>query len=112
VTTATTGWLYGRKPIEYAPEKLAGAVFFFENEDKLSTDCLVHAVNYALRFPFFVSREQVVRLVALRSKKSTSLATKKKVDAGVPVSAFTDFAVVDGCSLSLSLVKTLKVENG
>jgi hypothetical protein len=50
----TTGWLYGRKPIEYTPEKLANAVFFFEGEDKLNTDCLVHAVNYALRFPFFV----------------------------------------------------------
>jgi hypothetical protein len=56
-TALTTGWLYGRKPIGYAPEKLFDAVFFFEGEDKLGTDCLVHAVNYALRFPFFVQRE-------------------------------------------------------
>jgi hypothetical protein len=53
----TTGWLYGRKPIEYAPEKLSDAVFFFEGEKQLNTDCLVHAINYALRFPFFVQRE-------------------------------------------------------
>jgi hypothetical protein len=53
----TTGWLYGRKPLEYAPEKLFGAGVFFEPESQLNTDCLVHAVNYALRFPFFVQRE-------------------------------------------------------
>ena len=56
-TALTTGWLYGRKPVEYAPEKLSDAVFFFEGGDKLNTDCLVHTVNYALRFPFFVQRE-------------------------------------------------------
>ncbi len=50
------GWLYGRKTwnLEYAPEKLADATFFFENESALNTDCLIHAVNYALRYPFFV----------------------------------------------------------
>ena len=37
-TTLTVGWLYGRKPVEYAPEKLSNAVFFFEGEDKLSTE--------------------------------------------------------------------------
>ena len=72
----TTGWLYGRKPIEYAPEKLSGAVFFFEGENKLNTDCLVHAVNYALRFPFFVQHEQVMRLGALCIKINSSMIIK------------------------------------
>jgi hypothetical protein len=73
----TKGWLYGRKTwrLEYAPEKLADAIFFFENESALNTDCLVHAVNYALRYPFFVSREQVVRLMALRGKKSMEVVS-------------------------------------
>jgi hypothetical protein len=106
----TTGWLYGRKPIEYAPEKLADATFFFECDDKLSTDCLVHAVNYALRFPFFVLREQVVRLAALRTKLNPSKIAQKKCNAGVPVSAFTNFAVVNGNSLSLSLLETFSVQ--
>ena len=112
VKALTTGWLYGRKPIEYAPEKLSGAVFFFEGENKLNTDCLVHAVNYALRFPFFVQREQVMRLGALRIKINSSIIFKKKCDAGVAISAFTDFAVVAGNSLSLRYLKTFDVQNG
>jgi hypothetical protein len=111
-TALTTGWLYGRKPIEYAPEKLVNATFFFEGEDKLTTDCLVHAVNYALRFPFFVQREQVMRLVGLRGKVNSSLASKYKCNAGVPPSSFVDFAVVAGSSLSLHLLETFSVENG
>ena len=54
----------------------------------------------------------MTRLVALRTKVNPSLVAKKKCDAGVPVSAFVKFAVVDGHSLSLSLEKTLKIENG
>ena len=37
----TRGWLYGRLTwrLEYAPEKLASATFFFENKRTLNTDC-------------------------------------------------------------------------
>ena len=112
VTSLTTGWLYGRKPIEYAPEKLVDAVFFFEGEIKLNTDCLVHAVNYALRFPFFVQREQVMRLAALRYKRDLGQMAKKKCEAGVPLSAFVNFAVVGRNSLSLCLLETFDVANG
>ena len=84
------GWLYGRKTwrLEYAPEKLTEATFFFENESALNTDCLVHAVNYALRYPFFVSREQVVRLMALRGKMSLESVTNKKSLSGVSPTIF------------------------
>jgi len=111
---STTGWLYGRRThrLEYAPEKVAGATFFFDCDKTLSTDCLVHAVNYALRFPFFVAREQVVRLMALRLKRSLEVAGSKKSEGGVPPSAFIDFCVLDGRSLSLVLVKSFKVEDG
>jgi hypothetical protein len=67
---ATTGWLYGRKSLEYVPEKLIDAKFFFEYEGELNTDCLIHAVNYALRYPFFVQREQVIRLMQKRLAKN------------------------------------------
>ena len=84
------GWLYGRKTwrLEYALEKLTEATFFFENESALNTDCLVHAVNYALRYPFFVSREQVVRLMALRGKMSLESVTNKKSLSGVSPTIF------------------------
>ena len=72
------GWLYGRKTwrLEYAPEKLAEATFFFENESALNTD------------PFFVSREQVVRLMALRGKMSLESVTNKKSLSGVSPTIF------------------------
>lgn len=110
----TSGWLYGRRTwrLEYAPEKLAGATFFFENESTLNTDCLVHAVNYALRFPFFVAREQVVRLMALRSKKNMDIVMGKKAEKGVSPNIFKDFCIQDGKSLSLRLLETFKVEDG
>jgi hypothetical protein len=108
----TTGWLYGRRPLVYDPEKLTDAIFFFECESALNTDCLVHAVNYALRYPFFVSRDQVLRLMGKRLKESPSLVANRKSLGGVPPSAFVDFCVIDGQSLSLRLVETFKVEEG
>lgn len=100
-----SGWFYGRKPLEYVPDKLFGPGVFFEPDASLSTDCLVHAVNYALRFPFFVQREQVLRLMALRLKRKIEVVMSTK-ESGLPPSAFVDFAVVDGMSLSLDLVVT------
>ena len=110
----TTGWLYGKRisKLEYAPEKLAAATFFYENEDTLNTDCLVHAVNYALRHPYFVSREQIVRLMALRLKRTQDEVELRKSEGGVPPSAFVNFCVVGGAALSLELVESFKVEEG
>ena len=36
VKALTTGWLYGRKPIEYAPEKLSSAVFSSRKKTNLT----------------------------------------------------------------------------
>jgi hypothetical protein len=38
-------------------------------KERLFNDCLVHAVNFALRYPWFTCREQVVRLMCKRMKK-------------------------------------------
>lgn len=71
----------------------------FENRN----DCFPLAINYAMRFPWFTSRSQVVRLMQKRCKISLEDAKKKKVDGGVPASAFKDFYLKD--NLSHSLVK-------
>lgn len=51
------GSLYSRQEnqrAEYSPYKLLVKDFFFEPLQKVYTnDCLVHAMNYALRYPFF-----------------------------------------------------------
>jgi hypothetical protein len=37
--------------------------FSVPHNERLFNDCLVHAVNFALRHPWFACREQVVRLM-------------------------------------------------
>lgn len=58
------GYFYGiyYRNNKYDPSKLEPGVmksnFFFEGGDKSRlNDCLPHAVNFLLRFPYFESRE-------------------------------------------------------
>ncbi len=44
-------------------------------QERLFNDCLVHAVNFALRHPCFTCREQVVRLMFKRMRKGDLSAT-------------------------------------
>lgn len=101
----TTGWLYGRKTrvLCYNPKLITGNIsdYFHVENRKETNDCLVHAVNYALRCAFFVHREQVVRLMQKKLKITLEEARAKKVLGGVPIKAFSNFAVVNGEALSL-----------
>ena len=71
-----TGFLYKRHQVkQYDPAIIASATHFFEPALNVSTnDCLVHAINYALRCPWFVAREQVVALMARTEKKGAGMA--------------------------------------
>ena len=40
------------------------ATFFEGNKTGYTNDCLVHALNFALKQPYFKSRDQVMRLIA------------------------------------------------
>ena len=55
------GFLYSEKKyqvIEYKPEKLfSDSHFFSPSNDIYAMDCLIHAVNYALRYPYFTTRD-------------------------------------------------------
>jgi hypothetical protein len=54
--------------------------------ERLFNDCLVHAVNFALRHPWFTCREQVVRLMYKRMKKGNmSVAELFKREGGVRI---------------------------
>jgi len=58
-------WTYIAFALEYIPAKLlvSGRRFFMQPPERCTNDCLVHALNYALGCPWFVEREQVVRLI-------------------------------------------------
>ena len=83
-------WLYSKqyRKMEYKPEVLGTAVWFYESSKLFGNDCLVHAVNYALRHPFFVHQEQVVRLMQKKLKHTLKENQEKKVMGGVAASAF------------------------
>jgi hypothetical protein len=66
-------------------------------------------MNFALKCPWFVCREQIMRLITLRRKCSIDTAKKFKLEAGVPLTVMRDIAVVDGKSLSLRKVVTFKL---
>ena len=54
------------------------AYFPFKDVKADTNDCLVHAVNFALRYPWFTNREQVVRLRRVRSHKDIEQAKQEK----------------------------------
>ena len=97
------GFLYRRHRVkQYKPELIQTSGIFFELTLSHSTnDCLVHSINYALRCPWFVAREQVVALMARNSHRSIQYAQQEKVAGGPSISHFKDFAIVDGKALSL-----------
>ena len=95
-------------PLKYDPEMLSEEPrhFFINSNDRCTNDCLVHAVNFALRCKWFVAREQVVRLIQARAKMTKEKAEAQKVKGGVSPANFKNFAIVDGKSLSLKHVKS------
>ena len=71
----------------------------------MRNDCLLHAFNYAVRYPFFVNQEQAVRLIQRYLKKGLDYAADMKTLKGVSARALKDVCVVDGRSWSLKLVQ-------
>jgi hypothetical protein len=56
------GWLYNEKRLhqeKYDPSVLMNdkRIFFEGDKTALTNDCLIHALNYAIRWPWFTSRE-------------------------------------------------------
>ena len=66
-------------------------LFNYPSIDAEANDCLVHVVNYALRYPLFTDREQVIRLVMKRLKSNLEDAQLAKAETGVSIDAFRDF---------------------
>jgi hypothetical protein len=64
---------------------------FYPSINLKTNDCLVHVINYALRYPLFTDREQVVRLVMKRLKSTLEDAQLAKAESGVSIDAFKDF---------------------
>ena len=61
-------------------------------------------MNYALRFPYFVDRGQVGRLVKLTQNVNQEKMEADKKKGGATVSAFKDFFLKDDHSFSLELL--------
>ena len=76
----TSGWLYSNSKNQkilsdaeslFAPRNLNE--FFFPQGINLNlNDCIVHAVNFCLRTPWFVSREQAFRLIKKNNHRTDS----------------------------------------
>ena len=69
----TKGFLYtSHRNQKFLPALCYNLESFFFAEPtpmgKLLNDCVVHCINYALRYAYFVSREQIGRLVMLNQK--------------------------------------------
>ena len=64
--------------------------FFRGNLNQKFNDCVVHAVNTALGFPYFRYREQVIRLMAKRRYGTEVIAARKKHHLGVRMNVFLD----------------------
>ena len=65
--------------------------FSYPSINLKTNDCLVHVINYALRYPLFTDREQVVRLVMKRLKSTLEDAQLAKAESGVSIDACRDF---------------------
>ena len=74
-------------------------------EDSLLTnDCIGHAVNYGVRGPLFINREQLQRLASIRGKLKKSKSSANKLRGGLSVSIFKDFLIHGNTSYSLQHV--------
>jgi hypothetical protein len=95
-----SGPLYGRRYDNHTQgdaalidnqQFLLDTCFFYPSIDTMTNDCLAHAVNFALRYPIFTNREQLVRLMQKRMHYSKERAKYAKAKSGVSLKAFTDF---------------------
>ena len=91
-----TGYLSGLYSLQnlskYPPEDVDNVRnIYYEyllTSETMFNDCIVHAVNYALRFCYFRRREQVINFLKKRQHCSSDRAIEMKVKQGLPVSIF------------------------
>jgi len=84
-------------------------IFFKYCKNQRTNDCLVHAVNASVGDALFTTREQVIRLMSVRGKKSKKKTIDLKVKGGISPSIFQNFAIVNDMALSLKLVRTFSI---
>ena len=117
IVKATTGHYYNKAYRNYVGKgedvKKCKAYLSTEHEfpwigcSKNSNDCLVHAVNFALRLPWFTCREQFVELMRKRCHETYETMVKDKSYYGVPIAAMQKFFLFHNCAYSLKLLKTI-----
>lgn len=73
-------------------------------------DCLVHAVNCALRFPWFRTRQQVLRLMKRRMKQKLIDVEATKVEQGVPFRVMRDFYLLKNGAKKRNISYSLKLK--
>jgi hypothetical protein len=66
-------------------------------------------VNASVGDALFTTREQVIRLMSVRGKKSKKKTIDLKVKGGISPSIFQNFAIVNDMALSLKLVRTFSI---
>jgi hypothetical protein len=81
------GYLYKEKKLQeliYDPSMLINPdrYFFSYVKETCTNDCLVHSINYALQCPWFINREQVVKLMGYSLRRSLDEMRAKKVEGG------------------------------
>ena len=78
---------------------------------KNANDCLVHAVNFALRYPWLTDREQVLRLMQRRCHKTLQKVSRDKKMFGVPIEAFQEFFLFGSSAYSLRKIHEIHFPN-
>jgi len=107
-----SGALYGKRfyshtggnAAQYRDQRFLQDTFFPFDRKQVAADtndCLVHAVNFAFRYPIFLDRAQVVRLMKKRGHYTLEVTMRDKAQFGVPLSAMRDFVLLDNIAYSL-----------
>ena len=112
----TSGWLYTHKTLQMINSNSASHFsprdenqYFFPKDISVSlNDCIVHAINFCLRFPWFTQREQAYRLIKENNHRTEAQIAATKVQLGYKVEDFDDFAVHGDKSFSLTMLSDLK----
>ena len=94
------------------------ALWFVGPHDQSLNDCLVHALNYAVGFPYFVCREQLLRVVQAVLHLSRAEVLRNKSQRGINIGAFHG-AIADRtkvydivCILDLKMRRKMSLTDG
>lgn len=93
--------------MQYSPElaldrKTMMVVHPVRTSETFTNDCLVIALNFLLRYPYFTHQKQVLRLSAQNLKLSKDTVQDIKVKQGVKIATFLEeFLIKDGVAYKL-----------